>query len=119
MAAIGLVTSHHSQPTMQQVHCKPLLQLELMHQLVYRHLHQRAAGQQQQQQQHTQQLASLVQQHFPTIDFGFAYGSGVFVQPDLYQPDAPAGSGPMLDFIFAVENPVAWHGQVGEERVVA
>jgi len=68
--------------------------------------------QQQQEQRHTQWLTSLVQQHFPPISFGFAYGSGVFVQPDLYHKDTPAGSGPMLDFIFVVEDPLDWHTQV-------
>lgn len=82
----------------------------------YHHHQQQHQPQQQpnqQQHQHQEQLASLVRQHFPPgISFGFAYGSGVFVQPDLYQPNAPAGSGPMLDFIFAVSDPIAWHQQV-------
>lgn len=100
---------------MQAVHCQPIQQLHLLHQAVYKEFHQISFQQNQQdqaQQQHTHHLASLVQQHFPPISYGFAYGSGVFVQPDLYQPNAPAGSGPMLDFIFAVEDPVAWHTQV-------
>ncbi|KAL4430151.1 hypothetical protein ABPG77_004933 [Micractinium sp. CCAP 211/92] len=56
----------------------------------------------------------------------FAYGSGVFKQPGLYDGhlEAPAGAPaaatagsstagdrPMLDFIFAVDDPVAWHAE--------
>ena len=65
---------------------------------------------------------------FPPVQHAFAYGSGVFEQPGLY--DAPAAEGlaeaaaggaaaaapaadqPMLDFIFAVDDPVAWHEEV-------
>lgn len=90
-----------------------LLHLDLLHHAVYgRQFHQQPAGQQEQQAQHTHHLAALVQQHFPPISYGFAYGSGVFVQPELYHPNTPAGSGPMLDFIFAVQDPLAWHTQV-------
>lgn len=68
---------------------------------------------------------------FPAVDHAFAYGSGVFTQPGLYEaPRDGAGGGestsgvsggssagaqadrPMLDFIFAVEDPVAWHEEV-------
>jgi len=52
----------------------------------------------------------LIERNFPPIDYGFAYGSGVFVQPDLYE--ANASSGPMLDYIFVVQDPLAWHAQV-------
>lgn len=52
----------------------------------------------------------LVERNFPPIDYGFAYGSGVFIQPDLYL--ANASSGPMLDYIFVVADPLAWHAQV-------
>ena len=74
---------------------------------------------------------------------GFGYGSGVFKQPGLYDaaPDAAGGTSgssggasgsggsvsgtlrstaptaaadkPMLDFIFVVDDPVAWHAEVG------
>ena len=59
-------------------------------------------------------LSGLVQRNFPSIDYGFAYGSGVFVQPDLYQRHSIGGSaaGPMLDFIFVVDDPPSWHAQV-------
>lgn len=59
----------------------------------------------------TKPLTKLVQRNFPAIDYGFAYGSGVFVQPDLYKAHHKPGaaSGPMLDFIFVVEDAQAWH----------
>ena len=67
---------------------------------------------------------------FPPVQHAFAYGSGVFKQPGLYEAPAAAeevaaaggggGGGaaaraadqPMLDFIFAVDDPVAWHEEV-------
>lgn len=66
---------------------------------------------------------------FPPVQHAFAYGSGVFKQPGLYdgQPEASAevptaaaagaagtGDRPMLDFIFAVDDPVAWHAEVSD-----
>jgi hypothetical protein len=62
----------------------------------------------------TKPLTKLVQRNFPAIDYGFAYGSGVFVQPDLYEAHHKPGaaSGPMLDFIFVVEDAQAWHTEV-------
>lgn len=60
---------------------------------------------------YTHHLATLLQ-HFPPISYGFAYGSGVFQQPELYQATSAKGSGPMLDFIFIVDDPVTWHTQV-------
>ncbi|GBF89470.1 phosphatidate, mitochondrial [Raphidocelis subcapitata] len=83
---------------------------------------QRQQHQAQQQQQHP--LAALVAAHFPPMTYGFAYGSGVFDQPDLsHDPGRPAPapqlaapppqplSGPMIDFIFVVEDPEDWHTQ--------
>ncbi len=46
----------------------------------------------------------------PHVQHAFAYGSGVIVQPDLY--DKSSTNKPMLDFIFAVDNPLDWHAQV-------
>lgn len=51
--------------------------------------------------------------HFPTIDHAFAYGSGVFGQPGLYdRVKKKAGKQPMIDFVFAVRDPVRWHQEV-------
>lgn len=51
--------------------------------------------------------------HFPPVQHAFAYGSGVFDQPDLYSAaDRASGAGPMVDFIFAVEDPAEWHRKV-------
>jgi hypothetical protein len=47
---------------------------------------------------------------FPAMRHCFAYGSGVFHQPNLYTPGQ--GVQPMLDLIFAVDSPLAWHTQV-------
>ena len=46
----------------------------------------------------------------PHVQHAFAYGSGVIVQPDLY--DKSSTNKPMLDFIFAVDNPHELHAQV-------
>ena len=61
-------------------------------------------------------LARLLDANFPidTIDHAFAYGSAVFTQPGLYPSGAGPGAGPgtdtaMLDLIFTVSDPVAWH----------
>jgi uncharacterized membrane protein YgcG len=69
-------------------------------------------------------LADLVAAHFPPIAYGFAYGSGVFAQPHLPSdgpgPATPAPaplaargavSGPMVDFIFVVDDPEEWHAR--------
>jgi hypothetical protein len=64
-----------------------------------------------------------VLESFPPVQHAFAYGSGIFKQPGLYnEQQGGAGSGtgsasgggdrPMLDFIFGVEDPVAWHAEV-------
>ena len=70
-------------------------------------------------------LLHAVLDGFPPVAHAFGYGSGVFHQPDLYEP-APVGpdgllrlpssgrpGGPQLDFVFAVEDPAAWHAEVG------
>ncbi len=56
---------------------------------------------------------------FPPVQHAFAYGSGVFEQPGLYDRSpqgAPEGAAaadrPMLDFIFVVDDPEAWHAEV-------
>ena len=41
---------------------------------------------------------------FPPVRYGMAYGSGVFLQ-DSAIPSAQ----PMVDFVFAVDDPAAWH----------
>lgn len=47
---------------------------------------------------------------YPPVEAAFAYGSGVFKQPDLYKPNA--GNGPMIDLVFVVESERDWHAQV-------
>lgn len=47
----------------------------------------------------------------PVVQHAFAYGSGIFPQKGLYESGGK-GKGPMLDFIFAVEDPESWHEQV-------
>jgi hypothetical protein len=49
---------------------------------------------------------------FPSVHHAFAYGSGVFKQPGLYSDNAKQHEGPMVDLIFAVDDPVAWHKEV-------
>jgi hypothetical protein len=49
---------------------------------------------------------------FPSVRYAFAYGSGVFKQPGLYSESPQLDEGPMLDLIFAVDDPVAWHREV-------
>jgi hypothetical protein len=92
-------------------HQQLALQQHVLHIMTYKEFHQQKGGQQQ-QQDHQQQLATLMRQHFPPVSYGFAYGSGVFVQPDLYQANTPRHLGPMLDFMFAVDDPQRWHAQV-------
>ncbi|BDA51403.1 phosphatidate cytidylyltransferase, mitochondrial [Coccomyxa sp. Obi] len=43
---------------------------------------------------------------FPGMRHAFAYGSGVFNQPGLYEDNVKKA---MIDFIFVVENPASWH----------
>ena len=50
------------------------------------------------------QLKSLLTA-FPTLRYGFGYGSGVITQKGYdYSKQSP-----MLDFIFAVDDPTSWH----------
>ncbi len=46
---------------------------------------------------------------FPRMRHAFAYGSGVFLQPGLYEKGKEEA---MIDFIFAVEDPASWHHMV-------
>jgi hypothetical protein len=48
----------------------------------------------------------------PPVDYAFAYGSAVYHQPGLYESHT-AETSPLVDFIFAVEDPVTWHAEVG------
>lgn len=57
-----------------------------------------------------------VLEDIPHVQHAFAYGSGVIVQPDLY--DFHSTNKPMLDFIFAVDDPVDWHSQVSYGSVL-
>lgn len=50
-----------------------------------------------------------VERLLPPVAHAFAYGSGVFHQPDLYQGTAR----PMIDYILAVDDCHAWHSEVG------
>lgn len=58
-----------------------------------------------------------VLEDIPHVQHAFAYGSGVIVQPDLY--DSHSTNKPMLDFIFAVDDPVDWHAQVSLLHLLA
>jgi hypothetical protein len=60
-------------------------------------------------------LINQVLQCLPRITYGFAYGSGVFRQRGLYAADQAASpvDGPMVDMILVVDDPVAWHAEVG------
>lgn len=50
-----------------------------------------------------QALERALRDTFPAVQFSMAYGSGVFVQRDH---DASTS---LLDLVFAVDDPVAWH----------
>ena len=43
---------------------------------------------------------------FPGVQHAFAYGSAVFAQPGA---EALRIGAPMVDYIFAVDDPVSWH----------
>jgi translocator assembly and maintenance protein 41 len=53
-------------------------------------------------------VSGIVRDHFPPVDHALAYGSGVFAQPGLYSRTNEQ-SRPMIDFLFGVEDPIAWH----------
>jgi hypothetical protein len=60
-----------------------------------------------------QQLQDILRNHLPPCSHAFAYGSGVFKQPALYQAHEKGGtSGPMIDYILVVKDAVQWHQQV-------
>lgn len=52
---------------------------------------------------------------FPSMRHAFAYGSGVFNQPGLYED---IGKKAMIDFIFVVENSASWHYKVEQMSVL-
>jgi hypothetical protein len=49
---------------------------------------------------------------FPKLRHAFAYGSGFYAQPGLYDGHHAAQEKALLDFIFVVENPTLWHREV-------
>lgn len=57
-----------------------------------------------------QRELEAVLEQFPPVEAAFAYGSGVFTQPKLY--DASSQDRPMLDFVFVVECAQDWHLEV-------
>ncbi|GMH45030.1 hypothetical protein BSKO_12987 [Bryopsis sp. KO-2023] len=71
----------------------------------------------QEREKERNEFLAQVLDSFPPIEAAFAYGSGVFEQPDLYDP---AGRNkPMLDFVFAVDSPRSWHSQLIKYGVVS
>ena len=46
---------------------------------------------------------------FPKSRGIIAYGSAAFQQPGLYEGLSASHDAPMLDMIFAADNPLAWH----------
>jgi translocator assembly and maintenance protein 41 len=53
--------------------------------------------------------------HFPPVDFAFSYGSAVIPQVRA-DGRADTRDGKMMDFIFAVDDPVEWHRNVLTEH---
>lgn len=51
---------------------------------------------------------------FPVTQHAIAYGSGVFKQPGLYGADLTSKENPMIDLVFAVDDPFDWHQQVSK-----
>lgn len=49
---------------------------------------------------------------FPTVQAAFGYGSGIFRQHGAAAAGRPSQA--MLDFIFAVRDPLEWHEQVNQ-----
>ena len=49
---------------------------------------------------------------FPRARGLFTYGSAAFQQPGLYRKVSASRSAPMLDMLFAADNPLAWHREV-------
>lgn len=59
------------------------------------------------------EFPTSILKHFPPVEHAFAYGSGVFDQPDLYtSAQRASGAGPMIDLILLVKDPLAWHQEV-------
>ena len=54
-------------------------------------------------------IARLITDRFPARAFSMAYGSGVFKQ--AIGEAAPSGPKPMIDLVFAVDDPRAWHAE--------
>jgi len=57
--------------------------------------------------------------YFPRSRAVFAYGSGAFQQPGLYSASGGSRATPMLDIIFAADNPIAWHHEASTEPRVS
>ena len=58
-------------------------------------------------------LADMIGATFPDVEFAFGYGSGVFPQKGggAQVLSAIKSSAPMVDMVFAVKDPEAWHSQ--------
>ena len=50
----------------------------------------------------------------PEVVLAFGYGSGVFLQPDLYHGEEK----PQVDFVFGVKDPFVWHAEVILSKLV-
>ena len=46
---------------------------------------------------------------FPPVELAFAYGSGVFTQRGYESSSKPGAKAPMVDLVFSVADPLAWH----------
>lgn len=56
---------------------------------------------------------------FPSLRHAFAYGSGIYTQPGLYNGGTLLADRASLDFIFVVENPASWHYEVHQRSHVS